>query len=44
MGGHGKVVPESQVIERVQPMSPEAKHEVFRALIPRLDAFEALVD
>lgn len=25
-------------------MSPEAKHEVLRALIPRLDAFEALVD
>jgi hypothetical protein len=25
-------------------MSPEAKHDVLRALIPRLDAFEALVD
>jgi hypothetical protein len=25
-------------------MSPEAKHEVLRALIPRLDAFEVLVD
>ena len=25
-------------------MSPEAKHEVLRALIPRLDALEALVD
>jgi len=37
-------VPESQVVEWVQQMSPEAKHEVLRALIPRLDAFEALVD
>ena len=37
-------VSESQVIEWVQQMSPEAKHDVLRALIPRLDAFEALVD
>ena len=37
-------VSESQVVEWVQRMSPEAKHEVLRALIPRLDAFEALVD
>jgi predicted Fe-S protein YdhL (DUF1289 family) len=37
-------VSESQVVEWVQQMSPEAKHEVLRALIPRLDAFEALVD
>lgn len=35
---------EAQVVEWVQQMSPEAKHEVVRALIPRLDAFEALVD
>ena len=43
----GKVtveVSEFQVVEWVQQMSPEAKHEVLRALIPRLDAFEALVD
>jgi predicted Fe-S protein YdhL (DUF1289 family) len=25
-------------------MSPESKHKVLRALIPRLDALEALVD
>ncbi|MFC2016024.1 hypothetical protein ACFLUM_03740 [Chloroflexota bacterium] len=37
-------VSESQVVEWVQQMSLEAKHEVLRALIPRLDAFEALVD
>ncbi|MCL7455480.1 MAG: hypothetical protein M8467_20790 [Anaerolineae bacterium] len=37
-------VSESQVVEWVQQMSPEAKHEVLKALIPRLDAFEALVD
>lgn len=37
-------VSESQVVEWVQQMSPEGKHEVLRALIPRLDAFEALVD
>lgn len=37
-------VSESQIVEWVQQMSPEAKHEVLRALIPRLDAFEALVD
>ena len=37
-------VSESQIVEWVQQMSPEAKHDVLRALIPRLDAFEALVD
>ena len=37
-------VSESQVVEWVQQMSPEAKHKVLRALIPRLDAFEVLVD
>jgi predicted Fe-S protein YdhL (DUF1289 family) len=37
-------LPESQIVEWVQQMSPEAKHEVLRALIPRLDAFETLVD
>ena len=37
-------VSESQVVEWVQQMSPEAKHDVLKALIPRLDAFEALVD
>lgn len=37
-------VSESQVVEWVQQMSPKAKHEVLRALIPRLDASESLVD
>ena len=37
-------IPESQVVEWVQQISPAAKQEVLRALIPRLDAFEALVD
>ena len=37
-------VSESQVVEWVQQMSPEAKQEVLKALIPRLDALEALVD
>jgi len=37
-------VSESQVVEWVRQMSPAAKHEVLRALIPRLDALEALVD
>ncbi|MFC2023807.1 hypothetical protein ACFLT5_03630 [Chloroflexota bacterium] len=32
------------MIEWVQQMSPEAKQEVLWALIPRLDAFEALVE
>jgi predicted Fe-S protein YdhL (DUF1289 family) len=37
-------VSEAQVVEWVQQMSPEAKQDILRALIPRLDAFEALVD
>jgi hypothetical protein len=37
-------IPESQVVEWVQQISPTAKQEVLRTLIPRLDAFEALVD
>jgi hypothetical protein len=43
----GKVmleIPESQVVEWVRQMSPSAKQDVLRALIPRLDALEALVD
>jgi len=35
---------ESQIIEWVRQMSPQAKQEVLRALIPWLDEFEALVD
>jgi len=37
-------ISEAQVVEWVQQLSPEAKQDVLRALIPRLDAFEALVD
>lgn len=37
-------VPESQVVEWVQRLSPVAKQSVLRALIPRLDELEALVD
>ncbi len=37
-------VSESQVIEWVRQMSPESKQEVLRALIPQLDALEAMVD
>ena len=44
MGRATVEVSESQVVEWVQQMSPEAKHDVLRALIPRFDAFEALVD
>ena len=37
-------VTESQVVEWVRQMSPESKQEVLRALIPQLDALEAMVD
>jgi hypothetical protein len=37
-------VPESQVVEWVQRLSPVAKQSVLRALIPRLSELEALVD
>ena len=37
-------VPESQLIRWVRQLSPAAKRSVLRALIPRLDAAEALVD
>jgi hypothetical protein len=37
-------VSESQVVEWVQQLSPVAKQSVLRALIPRLDELEALVD
>ncbi len=37
-------IPESQVVEWVQQISPTARQEVLRMLIPRLDAFETLVD
>lgn len=37
-------VSESQVVEWVQQLSPVARQSVLRALIPRLDELEALVD
>ena len=37
-------VPESQVIEWVRQLSPEAKLDVLRILVPKLDELEALVD
>jgi hypothetical protein len=37
-------VSESQIVEWVQQMSPEAKQDVLRALIPRMDELETLVD
>ena len=37
-------VPEAQLIRWVRQLSPAAKRSVLRALIPRLDAAEALVD
>jgi hypothetical protein len=37
-------VSESQVVEWIQQLSPVAKKSVLRALIPRLDELEALVD
>ncbi len=37
-------VPESQVIEWVRQLSPKAKLDVLRTLVPELDELEALVD
>jgi len=37
-------LPESQIVEWVQRLSPDARHSVLKALIPHLDEFEALVD
>ncbi len=37
-------LPESQLVEWVQRLSPDARHSVLKALIPRLDEFEALAD
>ncbi|MFO7697612.1 MAG: hypothetical protein R6X16_10720 [Anaerolineae bacterium] len=37
-------IPESQVVEWVRQLSPEAKLDVLRILVPRLDELEALVD
>jgi hypothetical protein len=37
-------VPESQVVDWIMNLSPAARKDVLRALIPRLDEFEQLVD
>lgn len=37
-------LPESQLVEWVQRLSPDARYSVLKALIPHLDEFEALVD
>ena len=37
-------VPESQVIEWVRQLSPKAKLDVLRALVPELDKLDVLVD
>lgn len=44
MGRVTLTVSESQIVEWVQQMSPEARQDVLRALIPRMDEFEILVD
>ena len=37
-------IPESQIVELVQQISPAAKRAVLRTLIPQLDELEYLVD
>ena len=37
-------IPESQLVDWVQQVSPEAKRTILRTLIPRLEEFEDLVD
>lgn len=37
-------VPESQIVDSVKRVSPEARRAILRTLIPRLDEFEDLVD
>jgi hypothetical protein len=44
MGAVKLEIPESQVIDWAQQVSPEAKRAILRALIPRLDELEELVD
>lgn len=36
-------IPEAQIVEWVQKLTPAAKRAVLRALIPTLDDYEALV-
>jgi len=37
-------IPESQVVDWVQRVSPEAKRAILRTLIPQFEEFEDLVD
>jgi hypothetical protein len=37
-------VPEAQVIQWVQKLSPQSKQKLLRLLIPQLDDIESLVD
>ena len=37
-------VPESQIVDSVKRVSPEARRAILRTLIPRLDELEDLVD
>ena len=44
MGAVTLEVPESQILDSVKRVSPEAGRAILRTLIPRLDEFEDLVD
>ena len=44
MGAVKLEIPESQVVDWAQQVSVEAKRAILRALIPRLDEFEGLID
>jgi hypothetical protein len=44
MGAVKLEIPESQGVDWAQQVSAQAKRAILRALIPRLDEFEGLVD
>jgi len=44
MGAATLEVPESQIVDSVKRVSPEARRAILRMLIPRLDELEDLVD
>ena len=44
MGAVTLEIPESQVVDWVRRVSPEAKRAILRTLIPHLDELEDLVD
>jgi len=43
MGAVTLEIPESQVIDWVKRVSPEAKQAILRTLIPQMEEFDALV-